>query len=61
MSDLLTGLAMVLVIEGAVFALAPRRVRGLLQTLLTMPENFIRFAGLCSVAIGVVAVWLIRG
>jgi len=61
MSDLLTGLAMVLVIEGAVFALFPGRMRNLLETLLTMPENLVRFAGLCSVAIGIIAVWMIRG
>ena len=61
MSDLLTGLAMVLVIEGAVFALFPHRMRNLLETLLTMPENLIRFAGLFSVALGVCAVWAIRG
>lgn len=61
MSDLLTGLAMVLVIEGVVFALFPRRMRNLLETLLTMPENLVRFAGLFAVGLGVFAVWAIRG
>lgn len=61
MSDLLTGLALVLVIEGAVFALFPGRKRTLLTTLLTLPDNVVRLTGLLSVALGVFAVWMIRG
>jgi uncharacterized protein YjeT (DUF2065 family) len=60
-SDLLTGLALVLVIEGAVFALFPGRKRNLLTTLLTLPDNVVRLTGLLSVALGVFAVWMIRG
>jgi uncharacterized protein YjeT (DUF2065 family) len=60
MSDLLTGLAMVLVIEGAVFALFPRRMQGLVTVLLEMPENVVRTAGVVAVALGVLAVWSIR-
>jgi uncharacterized protein len=61
MSDLLTGLAMVLVIEGAVFALFPGRMRGLVEVLLELPENVVRATGLVAVALGVLAVWMIRG
>lgn len=61
MNDLLTGLALVLVIESAVFALFPGRMRGLLTTLLSLPDNVVRMTGLLSVALGVLAVWMIRG
>ena len=61
MSDLLTGLARVLVIEGAVFALLPGRMRGLAAVLMELPENIVRATGVCAVALGVLAVWIIRG
>lgn len=61
MSDLLTGLALVLVIEGAAFALFPGRMRGLVTVLLELPENIVRTTGLVAAALGVLAVWLIRG
>ena len=61
MSDLLTGLAMVLVIEGAVFALFPGRMRGLVTVLLELPDNVVRTTGVVAVALGVLAVGMIRG
>lgn len=61
MNDLLTGLAMVLVVEGVVFALFPGRMRGLASMLLELPENLVRAAGMLAVALGVLAVWMIRG
>ena len=61
MSDLLTGLALVLVIEGAVFALFPDRMRGLVEVMLELPDHLVRRAGVVAVALGVLAVWLIRG
>jgi uncharacterized protein len=61
LSDLLTGLALVLVIEGAVFALFPGRMRGLVTVLLELPEHIARTTGVVAVAMGVLAVWLIRG
>ena len=61
MSDLLTGLALVLVIEGAVFALFPARMRGLVEIMLELPDRLVRRTGVVAVALGVLAVWLIRG
>jgi uncharacterized protein YjeT (DUF2065 family) len=61
MSDLLTGLALVLVIEGAVFALFPARMRGLVEIMLELPDHLVRRTGIVTVALGVLVVWLIRG
>ena len=61
MSDLLTGLALVLVIEGAVFALFPGRMRGLVEIMLELPDRLVRRTGVVAVALGVLVVWLIRG
>jgi uncharacterized protein YjeT (DUF2065 family) len=61
MTDLLTGLALVLVIEGAIFALFPSRMRGLLEIMLKLPDYLVRRTGVVVLAVGVLAVWLIRG
>jgi hypothetical protein len=61
MTDLLTGLALVLVIEGAVFALFPDRMRGLAAIMLELPDHLVRRTGVAAVGLGVLAVWLIRG
>jgi len=61
MTDLLTGLALVLVIEGAIFALFPRRMRGLLEIMLKLPDHLVRRTGVVALALGGLAVWLIRG
>ena len=59
-SDLLTGLGLVAVIEGLVLALAPLRFEDLLDTLRQMPVQTRRNIGLAAVAIGVALVWLAR-
>jgi len=61
MTDLLTGLALVLVIEGIVLALFPDRLRWLLEQLAEVPPETLRIGGLVSSALGVLAVWLLRG
>jgi uncharacterized protein YjeT (DUF2065 family) len=61
MTDLLTGLALVLVIEGAIFALFPSRMRGMLEIMLKLPDHLVRRMGVASLALGVLVVWLIRG
>ena len=49
MQDLLTALALVLVIEGVLYAAFPSGMRRALES------------GLVAAAIGVAAVWLVRG
>jgi hypothetical protein len=59
--DFLTALALVLAIEGALYALFPDAMRRVMQQLLEQPEARIRALGLFCVALGVLGVWLIRG
>jgi len=61
MNDLLVGVGLVLVIEGLLWALAPRMGARLVEMMSHTPESTVRTAGAVSVAIGVFIVWLIRG
>jgi uncharacterized protein YjeT (DUF2065 family) len=61
MDDLGVAVGLVLVIEGLVWALAPRFGRRLLESASEMPESSLRLAGTLAVAAGVLVVWLIRG
>ena len=61
MTDLFTALALVLVIEGALYALFPTTMRRVIAEALTLPENQMRAAGLTAAVIGVGLVWLLRG
>ena len=61
MSDLLVGVGLVLVIEGLVWALAPRYAMRLLEVAAATPENVLRRAGWVAVAAGAAIVWFLRG
>ncbi|MDH3472087.1 MAG: DUF2065 domain-containing protein [Rhodospirillales bacterium] len=61
MTDLLTGLALVFVIEGLILAIFPDRLRWLLERMAEVPPEVLRAGGLISAAAGVFAVWLLRG
>ena len=61
MTDLLTGLALVFVIEGLVLALFPDRLRWLLDRMAEIQPEVLRAVGLCSAVAGVFCVWLLRG
>ncbi len=61
MSDLLTALALVLVIEGLVLAVFADRLDVLLERLAEIPPEVLRVAGVVSAVLGLLAVWLIRG
>ena len=61
MSDLLTALALVLVIEGLVLAVFADRLNVMLEKLAEIPPEALRVAGLISAVVGLFAVWLIRG
>ncbi len=61
MSDLLVGLGLVLVIEGVLWAAAPRLAFRLLKAAAETPEQSLRIAGLASIGVGVLIVWLVRG
>jgi uncharacterized protein YjeT (DUF2065 family) len=61
MRDLLVGAGFVLVIEGLLWAAAPRMGLRLLAAAAQTPESQLRVAGAASMAIGVMIVWLVRG
>lgn len=61
MTDFLTALALVLVIEGLFLAIFPQRLRQIVEMLAEMPPDSLRIGGLVAAALGVFAVWLLRG
>jgi len=58
--DLLTALALVLVIEGIFYALFPDAMKRMMATILRISSSYLRSAGLLAAIIGLVIVWLIR-
>lgn len=61
MGDLAVGLALVLVIEGALYALFPDAMKQMMLAAQGLPSSVIRRGGLVAAVIGVFLVWLIRG
>jgi uncharacterized protein YjeT (DUF2065 family) len=61
MRDLAVALGLVLVIEGLLWALAPRFGRRLLEVAAGTSEASLRLAGAVAVAVGVLVVWIARG
>lgn len=61
MGDLAVGLALVLVIEGALYALFPDAMKQMMLAAQSLPSSVIRRGGLVAAVIGVFLVWLIRG
>lgn len=59
--DLLTALALVLVIEGALYALFPEAMRRIIFQVMELETSTIRTIGLSAAVIGVGLVWLLRG
>ncbi|MBY6057292.1 DUF2065 domain-containing protein [Leisingera daeponensis] len=58
MGIILLALGLVLIAEGLVYALAPSLVERLLELLRALTEEQRRNAGLASLALGLVLVWL---
>jgi uncharacterized protein len=61
MTDLLTAAALVLVIEGLLYAAFPEQMKRMLTEALALPSGNLRLGGIVAAALGVLAVWLIRG
>lgn len=61
MSDLVVALGLVLVIEGVLWALAPRLGMKLLRAAAETPDSVLRTCGAVAVAAGVALVWVMRG
>ncbi|WP_119679032.1 DUF2065 domain-containing protein [Indioceanicola profundi] len=60
MIDLLTALALVLVIEGLLYAAAPDGMRRMAAMAAETPSSTLRTAGLVAAIVGVALVWLLR-
>jgi hypothetical protein len=59
--ELLIALALVLVIEGALYALFPEATKRMMVSVAQQPGSALRSAGLLAATIGVGIVWLLRG
>ena len=61
MADFATALALVLVIEGVLWALFPERMKQAASRAILLEPGLLRLGALASVGLGVLLVWLIRG
>ena len=59
--ELLIALALVLVIEGALYALFPEAMKRMMVSVAQQPGSALRSAGLLAATVGVGIVWLLRG
>jgi uncharacterized protein YjeT (DUF2065 family) len=60
MSELVTAIGLVFIIEGLVYAAAPDRFKAVMARLEQMPDDTLRMGGLIAVAFGLGIVWLAR-
>lgn len=60
MNELLTAFALVLVIEGLLPLVSPRRWREVFSRVLAMSDGQIRFVGLASILMGLFGLLLLR-
>lgn len=58
--DLLFGLGFVAIVEGLALALAPSRLRDVVEMLDRMPADARRTLGLLAVTVGIALVWFVR-
>lgn len=59
-TDLLSAIALLMVIEGLLPFANPRGWRRTMATLVQMPEEKLRTAGLVSIIAGLVLLWFVR-
>ncbi len=60
LSEFAIALALVLVIEGVLYALFPDAMQRMLEQISTLSPQSLRFAGLLSAFLGVAMVWLLK-
>ena len=56
----MTALGLVFVIEGLLYALAPRRLKHFTELMQQIPEETLRNGGIAAIALGVGLVWIAR-
>ena len=60
MSDFVTALGLVLVIEGLLYAFVPGHLKAVMALMQSTPDDSLRMGGLVATAVGVALVWLAR-
>jgi len=58
--EVLLAIGLLLVIEGALYALMPERMKKLMEAMQAQPADRLRIAGLAAAAVGVALMWLVR-
>lgn len=61
MAELATVLALILIIEGALYALFPEAMKRMMRMMLEQSPDAMRTAGLAAAIAGVGLMWLIKG
>lgn len=61
MTDLVTAIGLVLVIEGILYGGFPGFARRMAAQAALMPDELLRVVGLVAAGAGVLVVWLVRG
>ena len=60
MHDLFTALALVLVIEGLLYAAFPRQMRSIVERMTQFTDMALRQTGLFTASLGVALIWIIK-
>ena len=60
MHDLFVALALVLVIEGLLYAAFPRQMRSLVERMAQFTDTKLRQVGLFTAAVGVSFIWIVK-
>ncbi len=58
MNELALAVGLLLLVEGAVYALFPAQMKVLLRRTLELPDSALRNVGSCAVVVGLLVVWL---
>ena len=61
MTDFAVALGLALVLEGALYALAPDTMKAMMRKVLDAPDQTLRLTGLVAAGSGVFLVWIVRG
>ncbi|MCP4876139.1 MAG: DUF2065 domain-containing protein [Gammaproteobacteria bacterium] len=60
-ADLWAALALVLILEGLMPFISPRGYRNMVQQMVAMPEQMLRYVGLALMLVGLLCLYLVRG
>lgn len=60
MQDFLAALALVFVLEGAIYTLFPDGMKRMMAQTITLPSAVLRGGGLAATCVGMAALWFIR-